>query len=716
MTEETKVKRERAEDEQNSDASNPESPPAKKLKEEQLSESTANGTIEAESGESGEIGEIGETVEEDKNGETAKEEQEQQQVIEPKKDEVTDGVVKATNDEDDEPVKVKTEEVIVETDEKPDDLVAQTKIQDSTETDDDVNDEATKTEQSPTIGEENTLQETSTDTTTPAEAVNAVSGIPGVPVTGDTSNASANTTMTNTDSMVEERQEISAQYIGRVIGKGGEMIRDLQARSGCRMDVDQNVPHGNPRILTYRGTRKTVDLGKQMVSMLCTPTGSEANLPLGEATRKDLNVPASSVGKIIGRGGEMIRELQSRSLAKIQVDHTARAFKSETRSVSITGTPEAVVKAEEMVLFLVANPLLDAMKAIQMLADDKAHKGGKWGSGPPYINMPNSGQNMAPMDSGYTPPSTNHQYGGYQNAPPANQGYAPPNPQQNTYQGGGGGGGYGGGSGGGGGSGSGNFGNSETEVYPTAKMYMGRIIGQKGVTINDLQKRAGCDIQINQDVPPGHDCLITIKGTKQGIETAKGMLREVIEMGPNHPYAGGGGQFRMNNNNNNNNNQGYHHQQQFVHMQQQQQQQAQQQQQVQAQQQQAQQQQQPPQYGGYQAPHEQQIYGQQQQQQAYGQQPAQQQYRVPHVQQQQPYAMPGYQPAYVAHQQIPQQQHAMAQAYGAPPPRQQAQQQQHIPIGAGAPSWKTATAADGQVYYYNEKTGETQWDKPAGMP
>ena len=73
-------------------------------------------------------------------------------------------------------------------------------------------------------------------------------------------------TISNPNSIVEERAEISAQYVGKVIGKGGEMLRDLQARSGCRLDVDQNVPHGNPRILTYRGTRKKVDLAKQMVS------------------------------------------------------------------------------------------------------------------------------------------------------------------------------------------------------------------------------------------------------------------------------------------------------------------------------------------------------------------------------------------------------------------------------------------------------------------
>jgi hypothetical protein len=85
----------------------------------------------------------------------------------------------------------------------------------------------------------------------------------------------------NPNAIVEERGEISAQYVGKVIGKGGEMLRDLQARSGCRLDVDQNVPHGHPRILTYRGTRKKVDLAKQMVGIFVTNfTGYSSNSPI----------------------------------------------------------------------------------------------------------------------------------------------------------------------------------------------------------------------------------------------------------------------------------------------------------------------------------------------------------------------------------------------------------------------------------------------------
>lgn len=359
-------------------------------------------------------------------------------------------------------------------------------------------------------------------------------GLPGAVVEA----ASASTTPVvnpnaDPEAVVEEKGEVSALYVGRVIGKGGEMIRDLQARSGCRIDVDQNVPPGHPRLITYRGSRRTVDFAKRLVHMLCQENVNEGDLPLGDARREFLVVPASSVGKIIGRGGEMIRELQSRSQAKIQVDHSgASGLQPTEKHVTITGTEQSVVKAKEMVLFLVANPSMDAMQSLNMLVEDKVQRGGVWGSGPPYPNLPQQGINMQPGGGyGYDQPYYGNAqqgaapgYGGQgQYAAPATFGAAGlPSYQQPPAAAS-----YGGG--------------LESEVFFAAKTFMGRIIGSKGVTINDLQKRSGCDIQINQDVPPGRDCEITMRGTRQGIEMVKQMLREIIEIGPNHPYAGGSG-------------------------------------------------------------------------------------------------------------------------------------------------------------------------------
>jgi len=208
---------------------------------------------------------------------------------------------------------------------------------------------------------------------------------------------------------------------------------------------------------------------------------------------------------------------------------------------------------------------------------------------------------------------------------------------------------------------------TESDVFYANKTYMGRIIGTRGVTINDLQSRSGCDIQVDQKVAPGQDCPITIKGARQGIEMVKNMLREIIEMGPNHPYAGGGlpqfGATPGYQQSQGGYNSGQAGQQQYGA------------------------------YGGgggggqYQAP-------MQQQSQMYNGAPQQQYY--PQQQPQQSYGGSSYQ-----------QPNSYVQQQAPPPPP---------PPPPQASGWKAAAAADGQTYYYNEQTGETQWSKPVGMP
>eukprot|EP00977_Amphora_coffeiformis_P011812 scaffold2897_cov178-Amphora_coffeaeformis.AAC.17 len=320
------------------------------------------------------------------------------------------------------------------------------------------------------------------------------------------------------DETVEEKGEISAVIAGRVIGKGGEVIRDLQARSGASIDVDA-APSGNHRIVTYRGHRRKVEFAKQLVDMISRGM-SDSDLPLGEASREVLIIPASATGKVIGRGGEMVREMQTRSQAKIDFDHAATANRPDQKQVVVTGTTAAVSKATEMIMFLVANPQIEAMQSLNLLVNEKLASGQPWGSGPPYPSLPNAGSNMQPemlgsygMSGGYGPDAQ------YATAPPSQSGYGRP-PVEPRF---------------GGGPGMGE------DIFYAKKQYMGRIIGQKGITINDLQKRSGADIQINQDVAPGQECEIRIRGTRDGIEMVKTMLRQIIEVGPGHPYAGGGG-------------------------------------------------------------------------------------------------------------------------------------------------------------------------------
>jgi far upstream element-binding protein len=157
-------------------------------------------------------------------------------------------------------------------------------------------------------------QNVSLDTTTPLTLDKRPKvGVPTTRVPMQTANPTTSAaaavagTASSTAIIITEKENIPVQYVGRIIGKGGEQIRDLQARSACKVDVDQNVPHGAPRVITYQGTRDKIDFAKSLVAMLCKDNWKTVELPLGFASRAQLQVPSGVIGKIIGRGGEMIK-------------------------------------------------------------------------------------------------------------------------------------------------------------------------------------------------------------------------------------------------------------------------------------------------------------------------------------------------------------------------------------------------------------------------
>ncbi|KAJ1430327.1 K-like proteiny domain [Sesbania bispinosa] len=69
-----------------------------------------------------------------------------------------------------------------------------------------------------------------------------------------------------------------------------------------------------------------------------------------QGTSKKIDIPNGRVGVIIGKGGETIKYLQLQSGAKIQVTRDMDADpNSPTRTVELTGTPEAIASAEKLI-------------------------------------------------------------------------------------------------------------------------------------------------------------------------------------------------------------------------------------------------------------------------------------------------------------------------------------------------------------------------------
>ena len=56
--------------------------------------------------------------------------------------------------------------------------------------------------------------------------------------------------------------------MGRVIGKGGETIKGLQAQSGAHITIDQNYPEGEPRKIAVSGPKGCVEVAMRMIADL----------------------------------------------------------------------------------------------------------------------------------------------------------------------------------------------------------------------------------------------------------------------------------------------------------------------------------------------------------------------------------------------------------------------------------------------------------------
>ena len=123
--------------------------------------------------------------------------------------------------------------------------------------------------------------------------------------------------------IVTRSLECPQSMVGRIIGRGGETIKSLQATSGAHVAIDQSGAEGEPKRVTISGTRKSVDAASELVENLLLGTGAMGGMLVipGQITRS-IECPKERVGKIIGRGGETIRGIQAATGARLQIDQT----------------------------------------------------------------------------------------------------------------------------------------------------------------------------------------------------------------------------------------------------------------------------------------------------------------------------------------------------------------------------------------------------------
>jgi far upstream element-binding protein len=299
--------------------------------------------------------------------------------------------------------------------------------------------------------------------------------------------------------MLEEQIGVPNGVVGFIIGRGGESISSMQARSGARVQIQKEhemAPGQTQRVITLTASSKeSIDACRDIIQGMVqermrtsssqsssshyTPGGGGAGggtpmitpgtgatsqaaklqeaLSAGHA-HVTVQVPDADVGLIIGKGGTNIKNIQDQSGANVQIPPQADVDNPMVRTVNVTHPhPEGANLAKQLIEGL-----------LNSKTQNNAHQGGGGGFG---------GGGGAPGGAG-----------------------APGGGQQTTLQ-----------------------------VYIPDKD-VGMCIGRAGCVIKEMQNKSGTRIQIPSHPTPGQPHRIcTVQGTPEGCQQVQEMIHRIIQ-------------------------------------------------------------------------------------------------------------------------------------------------------------------------------------------
>eukprot|EP00960_Hanusia_phi_P050293 760128-Hanusia_phi.AAC.4 len=179
--------------------------------------------------------------------------------------------------------------------------------------------------------------------------------------------------------------EVPNDKVGLVIGKGGCTIKELQQRTGCKMQITPDAAwagKSDPRPIQLQGTEQQIywveqliaekiniplenilqtqqvkpglpppqDMGLAQFGMPPPYGAPTADPPVGAIQTFIIKVPNDKVGLVIGKGGCTIKEIQQRSGVKMQITPDAAwAGRAEPRPVQVQGTSQQIYWAKYLI-------------------------------------------------------------------------------------------------------------------------------------------------------------------------------------------------------------------------------------------------------------------------------------------------------------------------------------------------------------------------------
>ncbi|GAB7349138.1 hypothetical protein MBLNU459_g8081t1 [Dothideomycetes sp. NU459] len=174
-----------------------------------------------------------------------------------------------------------------------------------------------------------------------------------------------------------ETISVKSALVGLIIGRQGENLRRVESETGARVQfIPAREPNATQRQCTISGPLRARENAKREIFRVIDDNGGPGDSappdargaggsfggrgskqPQQPALRDGENsiqimVPDKTVGLIIGRGGETIRDLQERSGCHVNIVAENKSIEG-LRPVNLIGTPQAARIAQDMIMEIV---------------------------------------------------------------------------------------------------------------------------------------------------------------------------------------------------------------------------------------------------------------------------------------------------------------------------------------------------------------------------
>ena len=210
-----------------------------------------------------------------------------------------------------------------------------------------------------------------------------------------------------------ESLNIESNLVGLIIGRQGENLRRVEAETGARVQFitgpDETGPYRQCKI---SGTRAHRSAAKAEINRIIDDSGMAVNSRAQAERPRDaaatarasshqpalrdgedsmqIMVPDRTVGLIIGRGGETIRDLQERSGCHVNIVGEQKSVNG-LRPVNLIGSREAAARAKDLIMEIVesdskSGATKERVPVQKDTTRDTNYGGGGYGGGGDKIN------------------------------------------------------------------------------------------------------------------------------------------------------------------------------------------------------------------------------------------------------------------------------------------------------------------------------------------